>query len=38
VEIAEEVNSAILGKSSVLHRQDFANQSQCHSASHLPPP
>jgi hypothetical protein len=38
VEIAEEVNSAILGTSFVLRRQDSANQSQCHSASRLPQP
>jgi hypothetical protein len=38
VEIAEEVNSAILGKSSVLHCQGSANRVQCHSASHLPQP
>jgi hypothetical protein len=36
VEIAEEVNSAILGESSVLNLEDSANQIQCHSANHPP--
>jgi hypothetical protein len=37
VEIAEKVNSAILGESSIVLSESLTNQLQCHSVNHPPP-